>query len=413
MKRRCLILGLLLLTAIPAVKLAAQEAQVGVVLPVTISAGILDTGRAQADDPSAASLTAGFRVLATPQVKLGPHWFFYSAVQVYSAPFFYDDTRRSDRYIETRVLQGFFGDTRSWGPTSLGFKIGTLSSAFGAFPLRYDDAVNSLLDRPLSYSSLKLRPDQLPCGTADFSRAPGPAVQFRCGGAGMGSDYGVAPVTLYGLQGAEVDLSWRRLDARVQLTNSSPANPRSLLASSQHPQWTAGGGYTIRQGFRVGMSLFRGPWLDNAVSPYLPHGSSVTDFPASGLGVDVQWARGPWSANGEWQRILFRYPQFRTSPASSFGYVELKRIISPRWYSAFRTNYQANNHPVDSIGRDAATFLPNRQAYELAVGFRPDRIQLLKVGYEWMQVEGSPRTHDNVFGVQFVTSISAFSKALK
>jgi hypothetical protein len=412
MSRRSLILGLLLLTGMPAVKLAAQEAQVGVVVPVTISAGLLSTGRAQGDDPSAATVTVGFRLLVTPQLKLGPHWFFYSAIQVYSAPFFDDDTFRADRYIETQMMQGFLGHTRSWGPTSLGFKIGKLSSAFGAFPLRYDDAVNPLLDQPLPYYLLKLRPDQLPCGTADFSPGMTPNVSFHCGGAGTES-YGIAPVTLYGLTGAEADLSWRRLDARFQLTNSSPANPQSLLASSQHPQWTAGGGYTIRQGFRVGMSGYRGPWLDSVVSPYLPQGSSITDYRASGLGVDVQWAHGPWSASGEWQRFLFRYPQFRTAPASSFGYVELKRIIRPRWYSAFRANYQANDHPEDSIGRDRSTFLPNRQAYELAVGFRPGRIQLLKVGYEWLKVEGGPRTHDNVFGVQFVTSINALSKALK
>jgi hypothetical protein len=412
MKRSSLILSLLLLTGTPGVKLGAQEAQVGIVVPVTISGDILDTGRAQSDEPSAPSVTAGFRVVATPQIKLGPHWYFYSAVQVYSAPYFYDDTRRADRYIETRLLQGFLGNTRRWGSTSLGFKIGTLSSAFGAFPLRYDDAVNPLLDQPLPYNFLKLRPDQLPCGVADFSPASSPAVQFHCGGANMAS-YGIVPVTLYGLQGAEVDLSRGRLDARFQLTNSSPANPQSFLASSQHLQWTAGGGYTIRQGFRVGMSAFRGPWLDDVVSPYLPEGSSITDFPASGLGVDVQWARGPWSANGEWQRFLFRYPRFRASPASSFGYVELKRIISPRWYSAFRMNYQANNHPEDLIIRDASTYLPNRQAYELAVGFRPDRIQLLKVGYEWVKVDGGPQVHGNVFGVQFVTSINALSKALK
>jgi len=47
------------------------------------------------------------------------------------------------------------------------------------------------------------------------------------------------------------------------------------------------------------------------------------------------------------------------------------------------------------------------------VGFRPDRFQLLKVGYEWMDVDGQPGSHDNVFGIQFVTSITSLSKALK
>jgi hypothetical protein len=415
MSRFCFI-SILLLAGMSCAELAAQnapntdEAQVGVIVPVTITGGVLDTRRAQADDPAAASFTVGFRVLATPQLKLGPHWYIYSAVQVRSTPFFYQDAYSADRNIETDVLQGLLGYARSWGKATLGFKVGRLPTAFGAFPLRYDDAANPLLDQPLPYTYLKLRPDQLPCGITDFS--PAPNVVFHCGG-GQGETYGVQPATLYGLPGAEIGLSWHRLDARFQLTGSSPANPRSLFASGHHPQWTAGTGYTIRQGFRVGMSAFRGPWLDNAVMPFLPPGSSVTDFPASGLGVDVQWARGPWSASGEWQRFVFRYPNFPTPPASSFGYVELKRIINPRWYSAIRGNYEANNHPEDSTGKSAATFLPNRQAYEFAVGFRPDRFQLLKVGYEWMRAEGGPRTHDNVFGVQFVTSIDTLSKAFK
>lgn len=412
---RCISI-LLLLAGMSCVELAAQYgpnaniAQVGVVVPITITGGILDTRRAQPDDPSAASFTVGFRVLAIPQLKLGSHWYFYSAVQVRSTPFFYQDAFSADRNIKTDMLQGFVGYTRSWGKATLGVKVGKLSTAFGEFPLRYDDAANPLLDQPLTYTPLKLRPDQLPCGITDFS--PAPDVDFHCGGSDT-ETYGIQPATLYGLPGAEIGLSWRRLDARFQLTGSSPANPRSLFASGQHPQWTAGTGFTIHQGFRVGMSAFRGPWLDNVVMPFLPPGSSVTDFPARGLGVDVQWARGAWSASGEWQRFVFRYPNFPTAPASTSGYVELKRIMNSRWYSAIRGNYEANNHPEDSTGKSAATFLPNRQVYEFAVGFRPDRFQLLKVGYEWVRAEGDPRTHDNVFGVQFVTSIVAFSKAFK
>jgi hypothetical protein len=67
---------------------------------------------------------------------------------------------------------------------------------------------------------------------------------------------------------------------------------------------------------------------------------------------------------------------------------------------------QTNNH-------SASGFLVNRQAYEFAVGFRPDRFQLLKVGYEWTKLEGELQAHDNVLGVQFVTSLNALSKALK
>ncbi|MGH9354009.1 MAG: hypothetical protein ACRD2G_17915, partial [Terriglobia bacterium] len=173
------------------------------------------------------------------------------------------------------------------------------------------------------------------------------------------------------------------------------------------------GGYTVRQGFRVGMSAYRGPWLDNTLVSAFPQGLDATDFPATGLGVDVQWARGYWNASGEWDRFVFDYPNFTVAPTLSFGYAELKRIINPRWYAALRTGYQTDNHPVYWNVRSSTTFLPNRQAYEFAVGFRPNRLMLLKAGYEWVNVAGGPRGQDNVFGVQFITSINSLSKAFK
>lgn len=389
MKRCCLILSLLLLAATPSAKMAAQETQVGVAMPVVITGGLLDSGRAQAYDPSTGPFTVGFHVLAEPQLKLGSRWYVYSAVQVRSTPFFYQDAYSSARQIKTELLQGFVGYTRSWGKATVSFKAGKLSSAFGSFPLRYDDAANALLDQPLPYTYI---------GTAPH---------------GNGKSYGLAPITLYGLPGAETDLSWRRLDVRFQLTNSSPYNPRSLLASGQHPQWTAGGGYTIRQGFRAGISAYRGPWLDNSLASAFPQGLNASDFPANGLGVDVQWARGYWSGSGEWDRFAFGYPYFTVAPTLSFGYVELKRIINPRWYAALRTGYQADNHPVYRNMRSSATFVPNRQTYEFSVGFRPNRFMLLKAGYEWLNLQGEPRGQDNIFGVQFITSINSLSKAFE
>jgi hypothetical protein len=387
MRRHRLVFTLLLLTGTACCKLEAQETEAGFAVPLVITGGLLDTDRAQAYDPSAAALSAGFHVLAEPQLKLGPHWYVYSAIQVRSTPFFYQDAYDPDHQIKTDFLQGFVGYTHSWNKATINIKVGKLSSAFGSFPLQYDDAVNALLDQPLPYTYLE----------------PG----FG------GKPYGLTPVTLYGLPGAEIDLSWRRTDARFQLTNSNPYNPRSVFASGQHPQWTAGGGYTIRQGLRVGMSAYRGPWLDDALVSKYPQGLSAGNFPGSGLGVDAQWARGYWSASGEWDRFVFDYPNFTTPPALNFGYLELKRIINPRWYAALRTGYQTSNHPAYQNVPSTTTFLPNRQVYELAAGFRPNRLTLLKAGYEWVNVHGGPHGQDNVLGVQFVISINSISKAFK
>src|SRR5215471_8021993 len=75
MKSICLVLSLLLTSASSCLRLEAQEADFGVSVPLTITGGLLETDRAKSTDPSAASLTVGFRALVMPQLKLGSNWF--------------------------------------------------------------------------------------------------------------------------------------------------------------------------------------------------------------------------------------------------------------------------------------------------------------------------------------------------
>src|SRR5579863_5522578 len=245
----------------------AQEAEAGITLPVTITGEGLYTHRLQSQDANASPVTGAFHAAFYPGLKLGPHWFVYSSIHVSSTPFYYNDSYEPEHQIETQVVQAFLGYTQNYGSTSLVVKAGKLASAFGAFPLHYDDADNALLDQPLPYSAyLKLRPDQLPCGVADLiGQQYGASANYGCGGS-WGSSEGLTPVTLYGLPGVELDLSTHKIDARLQLTNSSPVNPQSLFSASQHPQWAAGAGYSVVQGFRVGFSAYRGPFLDRSVA---------------------------------------------------------------------------------------------------------------------------------------------------
>jgi hypothetical protein len=369
--------------------LNAQEAQYGVAVPLTISGGFMDTERALAEDPRAPRDFAGFRLLAMPELKLGSHWYGYGALQLRSTPYFYQDAYDSDRTVDFDVIQCFAGYSQNWEHSAFGFKIGKIASAFGYFPPRYDDAVNPLLDQPLAYNYLLLYP-----------------------GPGSGA-YGLTPVTIYGLPAAEADYSWHRIDTRFQFTMSNPYNPRAFYQSGQHPQWTAGGGYTIRQGFRVGVSAYSGPWLAGPTAAFIPPGGNATNYPASAFGFDAQFARGRWSTAGEWDRFYFSFPGLSNTATLSFGYVEGKMIVTPRWYVAVRANYQTDNHAIFDGVTSPTTVFPNRGYYEAAVGFRPDRFQLLKVGYEWAHIENGVVNHDNVLGIQFVTSINGISKAIQ
>jgi len=392
---------------------AAQDASRGVLMPFTVSGGVLVSDRSRAADPDAARVAPGFRAVFYPSLKLDSHWFGYSAIQVQSKPFFYYDAFYPEKEVDVHVHQLFLGYSWNGENSAVTVKVGELPSAFGSFPLRYDDTANPLLDQPLGYGYIvKLRPDQLPCGVGDLMHQHSYPlyIEHYCGGA-TDERTGMTAVTLEGLPAAEVSGSWKKVDGRFQLTNSSPSNPQDLRSDSQNMQWTAGAGYTIRQGLRVGVSGFRGPFLENDVKSLLDPGTSVRDYPAVGMGTEVQWGRGRWNAIAEWQRVEFNYPGFQKPPAVSSAFVELKATLNPRFYAAFRGGYESNSSVKDDSGAEAEHFLPNRQAYEFAVGYRVNRLQTLKVGYEVFRTSGVAGSRDNVFGIQFVTSVHALSKA--
>ncbi len=242
MSRRALaVLALAVACAAPA---AAQEFDVS--MPVTLTAEAIQTHRLQTEDPTATPYSAAFRALLYPTLKLSDNWFVSAAVQFSSTPFFYYDAFSAERTVEHQIIQAYVGYKRNTSFGAVLVKAGQLATAFGSFPIHYDDADNPLIDQPLTYLPL------LPCRVTIC--APNSNGEW------------LAPATLYGLPGIEVDASIRRLDLRLQVTNSSPTNPQNLLSDSQHVQWTAGGGYTFANGFRVGMSGFRGPYLDRGVA---------------------------------------------------------------------------------------------------------------------------------------------------
>jgi len=391
--------------------LQAQTSDFGIDVPVTASGGAMYSDRLQLRNPNASAEAAGFRTMLYPTLQLGPHWFAYSAVQVYYDPYFYYDAFSPEHKVGTDVIQAFAGYSFTAKKASVVIKAGRLASAFGSFPLHYDDTANPLLDQPLSYiTTLTIRPDQLPCGTGDLLQQHYGSVSNSCGGV-PGRNSGMTPVTLYGLPGVEAGISVGRLDARLQFTSGSPANPQPTAAAGKYLQWTAGAGYTIRQGFRVGVSGFRGPYLDQAVAGLLPAGTTVRDFPASAVAADAQWARGRWSASGEVQRFQFASPNFSVAPSITASYIEAKSILTPRLYAAIRTGWLSAGKVVDRTGVTADHFAPLLQSYEIAGGLWIRRGQLLKGSYEWLKSVATPGNRLNVLGVQYVITFHALNLA--
>ena len=199
---------------------------------------------------------------------------------------------------------------------------------------QYDDSENPLVDLPMEYG------------------------------------YCYTPVSNLSVAGAQIDATRGKWDGRLQFANSSPANPRSLFQHDQYGNWAGGAGYTIHQGFRIGVSAYYGPYLDRQYAYFFPGETNPSTLPAQGLGLDVSWARGHWIVQGELQHFVLPYkaiPTFREQA----GHVELKRTLSPRWYIATRDGYTSGNESGQA------------QCLETAAAFRPNRFQLIKFDYEY------------------------------
>jgi hypothetical protein len=407
-----LVVGALLALPLFAFSAAAQEVASGISIPAIVSGAA--TFVSNNTDSQA---QAGFHATMAPSLRLGAHWFAYSLVDARSSSYLdysYGDNNPS---VDVKLLQAYAGYKRDFKDGSILLKAGRLASAFGSYPLQYNDAKTALIDPPPSYfEALPIRPDQRVCGVDDLlAQSYASSLQFHCGGS-TAENYGVVPVTLYGIPAIETQFSWKRLDARLQLTNSSPANPQSLLSPSQTVQWTAGGGYSFQGGLRVGFSQFRGPYLEDVLAPVLPPGKRFRDYNAFGTGIDVQWSRASWSAEGEWQRFQFDLPEFGESPSQQDAYLQLKRILSPRLYLAVRTSLKRPSG-VAAAGDASGHFEAREETQELVFGYWINHLQLLKAGVSYTEraawkyeVDVSPLRQQFAIELQLVTSLNPFSK---
>lgn len=417
-KRSLLPIALVLLCRIAA---SGQEAAAGFSVPVTLSGSARAVWAPSEEGGEDRTAAAGFRAVLSPTLKLGSHWFAYSALDMHSSKYFPYYSEYDEQPVQVELMQAFVGYSTMLSGASLLVKAGRLSSAFGLFPIEYDDAKMPLIDAPPLYTNyLPIRTDQMPCGVNDILRQTyGAEVEYGCGGPDV-ERYGMSPVSLFGLPAIELETSFSHIDARIQITNSSPANPQSLTASGQSTQWAAGAGYTLLGGLHLGISGFRGAYLDQALAPLLPSGKTIHDYPASAIGLDAEWSRGAWSLEGEWQRYHFALPGFPFSPSENGAYGQAKWIVSPRLFLAMRATALHFARIQDTSGRSANLFAAPRQVYEASAGYRLNRRQLIKFGGSWTNGNSWsvgnwfwPQTNRYQLEAQLVTSFTAISKAFR
>ena len=344
------------------VQTLAQEASSGLSVAATISGEGLYSQQLSSPPRNGDDVTGAYRAVLYPTWKVSENWTFSAALEGYSHPYFFEDFSTPKNGSSVQMLHADVAYSRFWKNRSIVVRAGQMSSAFGSFLLRYDDAVNPLIDVPMSYG------------------------------------YYLRGVSTESLAGVGLDATLGKLDLRGQLTNSSPTNPRSVTDTGQYLNWTAGAGYTVRQGFRVGFSAYRGPYLDRQYPFFFPGETDPRNLPATAVGVDAQWGAGHWNINGEWQHFRMDYTVIPTF-TESVGYGEVRFVLHPRWYLATR------------IGYVSPGAFPGSRSYEAAVGYRAGKNELVKLEYEVQQGPAISGTKQNTLAVPFVTTLRPISVA--
>src|SRR5271156_1196300 len=101
------------LVAALAMPALSQDSDFGVSVPVTVSGGAMYTGRLQlaqwGNSPTYSPFTGGLQVILYPTLRLGKHWFAYSALDFRLAPYLYYDAYEDQREWYINAMQAYVG----------------------------------------------------------------------------------------------------------------------------------------------------------------------------------------------------------------------------------------------------------------------------------------------------------------
>jgi hypothetical protein len=284
----------------------------------------------------------------TASIRLGNGW------QAYVRPWFRLPRKPDwDRQIYQAALQ-----YQRPGSIAMRVDLGYFASPMGLGMLDTSPVVNPMIGPHLSYFV--------------------PLMPFNSGGPRVRAVAASYPL------GAQLSLSGRWWDARGALVSSSPSRI-VVIGGADKPKATpvvdAGGGVTIRPGFRIGGSFSRGAYAtrDELTAP-----SSSSRMLTLG-GVEGEYAFRYTKISGEWLRS--RFETATSTAGASTWFIQGTQSLSARWFVA------ARREAVSAPAVGTSPFFarqPDLNSAEATVGYRLTPEVTLRTGWAASQFYGSP-----------------------
>ena len=322
-------------------------------------------------------------------------------------------SRRVQVLAEVRLDHGdelwpyaLFVRVRPWPERRFDIQAGLVPPTFGAFTKTVYAYNNLVIGQPLAYQYLlSIKPDALPRTADDL---------LRMRGRGWLSDFPVGDTT--SSPGIPI-VNTARFDTGVQVhglagrfewtgavTTGSLSDPR-VGDNNGRPQLAARLVAQVAPGFRIGTSVSRGPWLDDALNAHLPQGRRARDFVQSAVAADAELSHGAWLARAEYLQSAWDVPATGT-PAIDEAVVARSLIVEGRYRLWPGVSLSARGDGLwfsDLAGRSAAApWEANQRRLETALSVAVTRNILVKGAWQRNRRDGGRVRHDSLLAAQIV-----------
>ena len=297
---------------------------------VTVTADLAATVGARDDDAFFNYTDYERNALRTFQAGLTARWQPLAQLAVFGE-LRTDDFARVDMaaaYLRVRPVRN----------VPLDIQIGRIPPVFGAFGRRAYQTDRLLIGYPLGYQYLtSLRSDALPAAAKDLvaMRGRGWRSSFPIGSRYEGPGL---PLMSAFRWDTGVQAHWTNgiVEAAASLTQGTLAHPR-IAENNGGKQLAARVALQPSAAIKIGASLARGAWIDDAV-PLETAGADQT-----AVGADIELSAGRWLVRSEmiWSRwdVPFLSPPAEGSAISALaGWLEGRYRVTPRIYVAGRVD---------------------------------------------------------------------------
>jgi hypothetical protein len=286
--------------------------------------------------------------------------------------------------LDRPQIYGLYLRLRPLPDKAFDVQVGRIPPVFGAFARRRYGQDNPLIGTPLAYQYLTtVRPDAVP-GTTDEllgQRGRGWLTRYSIGSHEF--DAGLPFVeSLRWDTGVEMRVGEEPLEWSVALTRGSLGNPR-LDDDNGGKQIASRLGWYPLPGLRLGGSVARGEYLDDATQALLP---ATGHYRQQAAGVDAEYSWSRWLVRGEAIVGDWRMPQIDATLDVMALFLEGRYRAAPGLNVAARVDRIDFGHVTGSGAPrtwDAAV-----TRVEVGVGYAVHRQAQVKAAYQYNWRDG-------------------------